>query len=96
MNNLTSRTAALLAYGAKTTGTFLEGYYMIEEELYTHEAKDIFAFCRWIDTEVGGATETRLKWLYAAYKNPDNAQLKARLDEYKSLLQNFRNNILNT
>ena len=39
--NLSDRNKSLLLQGAKTTGSFVEGYYYIEESLYINESESL-------------------------------------------------------
>ena len=41
---LSNRNKELLLNGAKTIGTFTEGYYYIEESLYSDEANELYSF----------------------------------------------------
>ena len=47
---LSNRNKELLLNGAKTTGSFTEGYYYIEESLYGDEANELYSFCEWIES----------------------------------------------
>jgi len=91
MKKLSERNATLLLQGAKMEGLFKEGYRYVEEELYMDEAQELFAFCGWIDDNVGGASRFNIASLFQAFKHPNNvdlqkfvADLKRRIDEIKS------------
>lgn len=65
----------LLLQGAKNTGSFVEGYYYVEEDLYIDEAEELHAFCKWIDKEIGGASQFNIDTLWLAFKNPTDKGL---------------------
>ena len=69
---LSSRNKDLLLMGAKTTGSFLEGYCYIEESLYINEADELYAFCEWIDNEIGGAGPINIDMLWLGFKYPES------------------------
>lgn len=65
----------LLLMGATTIGTFTQGYYFVEERIRVNHAKELLAFCQWIDKNIGGAARGNIDMLFMAYKNPDNMEL---------------------
>ncbi len=68
--NLSDRNKTLLLEGAKTTGSFTEGYYYIEESLYIDEADKLHTFCMWIDNQIGGAGPINIQDLWYAFNHP--------------------------
>jgi len=69
---LSSRNKDLLLMGAKQTGSFLEGYYYIEESLYINESDEIYAFCEYIENEIGGAGPINIDMLWLGFKYPES------------------------
>ena len=69
---LSSRNKDLLLMGAKQTGSFLEGYYYIEESLYINEADELYAFCEYIENEIGGAGPINIDMLWLGFKYPES------------------------
>ncbi len=54
LTSLGNRNFELLSRGAKTTGDYVEGYYMVEEDMYYDEADHILEFCKWLkDNNLG-------------------------------------------
>ena len=89
--NLSERNKDLLLMGAKTTGSFLEGYYYIEESLYIDEANSLHSFCTWIDDHIGGAGPVNIDMLWLGFKYPEVdryseacVEIKKQMDEIKS------------
>jgi len=88
---LSSRNKTLLLMGAKTTGSFLEGYYYIEESLYIDEANSLHSFCTWIDDHIGGAGPVNIDMLWLGFKYPEVdrysracVDIKKQMDEIKA------------
>ena len=88
---LSSRNKTLLLMGAKTTGSFLEGYYYIEESLYVNESNSLHSFCTWIDDIIGGAGPVNIDMLWLGFKYPEVdeysiacVEIKKRMDEIKA------------
>jgi len=77
----------LLLLGANTTGSFVEGYYYIEEELYIDEAEELHAFCEWIDKEIGGASRLNIDTLWLTFKNPKD---KGLADEANKIAEEIK------
>lgn len=77
----------LLLLGAKTTGSFVEGYYYAEEDLYVDEAEELYAFCKWIDKEIGGASKFNIDTLWLAFKNPTD---KGLADEANKIAEQIK------
>ena len=77
----------LLLLGAKTTGSFVEGYYYVEENLYIDEAEELHAFCKWIDNEIGGAGWSNIDTLWLAFKNPTD---KGLTDEANKIAEQIK------
>ena len=69
---LSSRNKDLLLMGAKQTGSFVEGYYYIEESLYINESDKLYAFCEWIDNEIGGAGPINIDMLWLGFNYPES------------------------
>lgn len=89
MKTLPSLAAFLLCDGAKTTGSFTEGYEYNWENFYIHEVEEIKEFAEWIDKEVGGASIHNIYWLFRAYKHPNNEKLKAKVLELKTTIKDI-------
>jgi hypothetical protein len=94
--DLSERNAILLCDGAHSTGSFVDGYYYKEERFYINEAVELFAFCKWIDNEVGGASEHNIKILYRCWKHPEDptcqkfvAGLKAKIAEINEMTRPY-------
>jgi len=88
---LSSRNKTLLLMGAKTTGSFTEGYYYIEESLYLDEADELHTFCMWIDNQIGGAGPVNIDMLWLGFKYPEVdkyslacVEIKKQMHEIKS------------
>ena len=77
----------LLLLGANTTGSFVEGYYYIEEELYIDESEELHAFCEWIDKEIGGASRLNIDTLWLTFKNPTD---KGLADEANKIAEEIK------
>ena len=95
MKNLSNTSKALLLEGARTTGSFAEGYYYVEEQLYANQATELQQFCNWIDQNIGGAGSANIDMLFKAFKNPNDPQLATeaqdlakKIQRIKSLTQN--------
>jgi len=67
---LSEKNKSLLLMGAKTTGSFVDGYYYIEENLYIDEANTIYEFCEYIDNKIGGAGPINIQDLWYAFNHP--------------------------
>ncbi|QDP50115.1 MAG: hypothetical protein Unbinned4311contig1001_5 [Prokaryotic dsDNA virus sp.] len=48
LTKLGDRNYTLLATGAKTTGDYVEGFYMVEEQMYIDEADHVLEYCKWL------------------------------------------------
>tara|TARA_B100000767_G_scaffold23777_1_gene21046 strand:- start:359 stop:646 length:288 start_codon:yes stop_codon:yes gene_type:complete len=90
-NELSSRNKTLLLNGAKTTGSFIEGYSYIEESLYSDEASELYSFCEWIDNIIGGAGPANIDTLWLGFKYPEVdafsescAYIKKQMDRIKA------------
>jgi len=79
----------LLLMGA-ITGTFTEGYHFVEERIQVNHAKELLAFCQWIDKNIGGAARGNIDMLFMAYKNPDNTELAHRAAELAEQIRYIR------
>ena len=89
--NLSERNKDLLLMGAKTTGSFLEGYYYIEESLYIDESASLHSFCTWIDDHIGGAGPVNIDMLWLGFKYPEVdryseacVEIKKQMDRIKA------------
>lgn len=78
---LPNYTKSLLLHGAKTTGTFTDGYYYIEESLYAQHANTLLQFCQWIDQNIGGAGSANIDMLFSAFTNPTDPLLQQKANE---------------
>ena len=70
--------------GAKQTGSFTEGYHYIYESLYINEADSLYAFCEYIENEIGGAGPINIDMLWLGFKYPESeyfAKETARIKE---------------
>ena len=81
MKSLPIYAKTLLLRGASTTGTFIEGYYFIEEHIQIKDANILFEFCQWIDKTIGGAASANIDMLFLAFKNPTNSELSKQANE---------------
>lgn len=81
MAKLPTYAKTLLLQGASTLGTFHEGYFFIEERLKMKDANEMYAFCKWIDKNIGGAASGNIDMLFDAFKNPNNAELQKQANE---------------
>lgn len=70
MKTLSERNKLLLLQGAKTCGSFTEGYHYVVEDLYVDEADEIYKFCEYIDNQIGGAGRANIDTLFLAFKKP--------------------------
>lgn len=69
---LSSRNKDLLLMGAKTTGSFLEGFNYVNESLYVDESDELYAFCEYIENEIGGAGPINIDMLWLGFKYPES------------------------
>jgi len=90
MDKLSLKNKTLLLDGAKITGSFVEGYYYCEEQLYVNEGKELFRFCNYIDNEIGGAGQLNIDMLFQAFKNPQNLDLQKQAIEIKEKIQKIK------
>ena len=88
---LSSRNKDLLLMGAKTTGSFLEGFSYVNESLYINEADELYSFCTWIDDHIGGAGPINIDMLWLGFKYPEVdryseacVEIKKQMDEINS------------
>ena len=88
---LSSRNKDLLLMGAKTTGSFLEGFNYVNESLYVDEADELYAFCEYIENEIGGAGPINIDMLWLGFKYPESeyftnecAKIKKEIEEINS------------
>jgi hypothetical protein len=87
MNKLPNYAKALLLHGAGTLGSFTQGYYFVEEKLYARDAQVLLEFCKWIDANIGGAASGNIDMLFAAFKNPRNAELASQATALANRIQ---------
>lgn len=80
---LSNRNKSLLLEGAKTTGSFVEGYCYIEESLYVDEADELHTFCMWIDNQIGGAGPINIDMLWLGFKYPEVKEFSEACAEIK-------------
>ena len=90
MAKLPSYAKSLLLHGASQIGNFTQGYYFVEERLYTKDAAELLKFCQWIDREIGGAAFGNIDMLYAAFRNPTNAELAAQAEALAEKIRYIR------
>jgi len=76
MKKLSERNKTLLLTGGKQTGSMLEGYLYVEEQLDVDEANELEDFCEWVDINVGGCSQYNIDMLFQAFKNPKDASLQ--------------------
>ena len=69
---LSSRNKDLLLMGAKTTGSFLDGFDYVNESLYIDESDELYAFCEYIENEIGGAGPINIDMLWLGFKYPES------------------------
>ena len=88
---LSEKNKSLLLMGAKTTGSFVDGYYYIEENLYIDEANALYDFCEYIDNKIGGAGPINIQDLWYAFNHPQEQfsknvakYLKEKMDKINS------------
>ena len=77
---LSSRNKDLLLMGAKQTGSFLEGYYYIEESLYINESDELYSFCEYIENEIGGAGPINIDMLWLGFEK----KVEKRLNRFET------------
>ena len=77
--------------GAKTTGSFLEGFNYVNESLYVDESDELYAFCEYIENEIGGAGPINIDMLWLGFKYPESeyfsnecAKIKKDMEEINS------------
>ena len=80
MNNRIFRS---LLQGSNITGSFVEGFYYVEETLPINKGEEALQFCKWIDENTGGAAIRNIGILYKAFKNPENEELRKYTNELK-------------
>jgi len=90
MKNLSNTLKALLLEGASTTGSFAEGYYYVEEQLYANQAAELQQFCNWIDQNIGGAGSANIDMLFRAFKNPNDTTLAAEAQKLANSIQRIK------
>ncbi len=71
----------LLLQGSSTTGTFVDGFFFVEEKIRIKDASQLFDFCKWIDQNVGGGSSANIDLLFSAFKNPSNQELQNQVKE---------------
>lgn len=72
------------------TGSFEEGYYYIEEDLYVDEAEEIFNFCSWIDENIGGAGKANIDMLWKGFKYPENKEYSTECSKIAEQIKRIR------
>jgi hypothetical protein len=90
MTKLTNIAKSQLLEGASVTGTFVQGYYYIEERLLVNQSKELFDFCNWIDTNIGGAGRANIDMLFQAFKNPNNKELAQEANNIAKMIKSLR------
>ena len=90
MRQLSQSAKSLLLEGASVTGSFVQGYYYIEERLLVNQAKELFDFCNWIDTNIGGAGRANIELLFLAFKNPNNKELSQEANKIAETIASIK------
>jgi hypothetical protein len=90
MKKLPIYAKTLLLQGASITGNFTEGYYFVEEKIQINHSNELFEFCKWIDTNIGGAASGNIDWLFNAFKNPFNAELANRANQLANQIRKIK------
>jgi hypothetical protein len=93
MKQLPNYAKSLLLHGAGTMGTFVQGYYFVEESLYARDAKELYGFCLWIDENIGGAGSATIDMLFSAFKNPSNMELQKQATELADQIRQIKSNL---
>ncbi len=76
LTKLGDRNYTLLARGAKTTGDYLEGFYMVEEDMYIDEADHIREYCKWLKDNDKGMGWGNYEERFAEFLNSDKPAKK--------------------
>ena len=82
-NNLSERNVLLILDGGRITGSFEEGFFCKEENMYINEADEILSFCKFLD-EVGGCGPINIQPLWRAFCNPNTVESKTTIEYWKS------------
>ena len=90
MKKLSEHAKQLMLYGARNSGTFVEGYYLMQDEFYVDEAKDMFEFAQFIDNKTGGAGPKNIDMMYQAFKNPSDGDLQKQVQELADKISRIR------
>ena len=90
MRNLPVYAKTLILQGAAVTGSFEKAYFYSEERLKLQHATELYQFCKWIDSRIGGASAYNIDMLYAAFKNPDNTELQAIANELAEKIKQLK------
>lgn len=90
MNKLPNYAKSLLLYGASNTGSFVQGYFLVEEQLYARDGKELYNFCSWIDEHIGGAGSANIDMLFSAFKNPSDLILSKQAAEIAEKIRRIR------
>ena len=93
MTKLPNYAKSLLLHGAGTMGTFVQGYYYVEERVYARDAKELHSFCLWIDENIGGAGTATIDMLFSAFKNPSNKGLQKQASELADKIRQIKSNL---
>ena len=88
---LEERVKYLILSGARQSGTFVDGYEKFWEQLDIRvDVVEIKKFCKYLDDEVGGASDYNIDNLYLAFKHPENKYLQLLKDHVKSQIEFVR------
>jgi len=87
---LSPRTKDLLLMGAKTTGSFLEGYDYIYENLYVNESDSLYEFCKYIENEIGGAGPVNIQDLWYAFNHPQDKDAQSIAKHIKKMMDEIK------
>lgn len=83
MKILSERNKLLLFMGARTVGSFVEGFCYVEEQVYVHESKNLYEFCEFID-EIGGAGRNNIDLFWQAFNHPNDKAIQVEFEIAKN------------
>ena len=90
MRKLPQYAKTLLLQGASTTGNFTEGFCFVEEKIKVKDGEELFEFCKWIDTHIGGASHNNIEMLFQAFKNPKNLELAKQASDLAAKIKSLK------
>ena len=88
---LSEMTKHLILVGANTSGSFTEGYEYNFERFPIGESEEAHEFCKWIDSEIGGAGSANIDIFYGYWKYRDQLSVNEinYYEEKKAQVQRF-------